>query len=73
MNLSPERKIKFYKVLKIALLAALVAVGVSFLTETVRNESNRQENTITFLGMGKFLLFQILLMSILLLVKIQKQ
>ncbi|MEK7105031.1 MAG: SIMPL domain-containing protein [Patescibacteria group bacterium] len=53
MEISPERKIKFYKVFRIALLVALVAVGVSFLTETVRNESNRQENTITFSGHGE--------------------
>ncbi|MEK7060078.1 MAG: SIMPL domain-containing protein, partial [Patescibacteria group bacterium] len=40
-------------VFRIALLVALVAVGVSFLAETIRDQSNKQENTITFSGHGE--------------------
>lgn len=53
MNLSAEKKSVLYKWLWIAFLAFLIAVGVSILTETLRVESNRPENTISFSGHGE--------------------
>jgi uncharacterized protein YggE len=53
MNISPEQKIRLYRGLGVAILAFLIALGVSLLTEVIRNESNKPENTISFSGHGK--------------------
>ena len=53
MNISPEKKLRIYRGIRIAILAFLVAIGVSILTESVRNENNRPENVISFSGHGE--------------------
>lgn len=53
MEMSLERKMRFYRIIKFVLLAFLIAVGVSYLTETIRDQSNRPENTISFSGHGE--------------------
>lgn len=49
----PEQKVRLYKGLQIGLIAFLVGVGISFLVETVRVQSNKPENTISFSGHGE--------------------
>lgn len=51
--MSLERKMRFYRIVKLVLLAFLIAVGVSLLTEYIRVESNKPENTISFSGHGE--------------------
>ncbi len=53
MNLSPEKKVKLYQGLWFLLISFLVAVGVSLLVESIRRESNRPENAISFSGHGE--------------------
>jgi len=53
MNMSPEQKIRLNRVLCVVVLAFIIAVGVSLLTELIRSESNKPENTISFSGHGE--------------------
>lgn len=53
MEMSLEQKMKFYRIVRLVLLAFLIAVGVSLLTEYIRVESNKPENTISFSGHGE--------------------
>jgi uncharacterized protein len=53
MNISPEQKIRLRRGFSVFVLAFVVAVGVSLLTELIRSESNKQENTISFSGTGE--------------------
>ena len=53
MEISSEKKGRLYIALKIVLLAFLVAVAVGLLTESIRIESNKPENTISFSGHGE--------------------
>jgi uncharacterized protein YggE len=51
--MSPEFKIKLYRIFRIVLIAFLVAVAVNFLAEFPKYRSDKQENTITFSGHGE--------------------
>lgn len=51
--MSPEQKVRLYKGFQIGLIAFLIGVGISLLVETVRVQSNKPENTISFSGHGE--------------------